>query len=312
MDSGACVLTIVAGPARGAIHRLVRGRLTSVGRSNDCAISIDDPRLSRRHFDIRWEGSSCDVADAGSRNGVLINQQRVQRAVARAGDRISAGDSVFLVEISQAAGPSVTPPDALFPTVEPTLSASASGRAADSPLLAALTSTIAADSSPLYALIDGAQAFELAFAARLMGHQLYTLFSEGGLAATAASVGPCLAAIGEPSGFLERWIEQHGRHAGVLLQSPAGVAEVHRHLRRVFEATGEDGRQVFFRFYDPRVFRTFLPTCREQERQEFFGPITAWIVEGEEVASFTKYSLGQVGPVGQVGKSRPTRPTRPT
>lgn len=308
-----CVLTVVSGPARGGVHELVRGQLTSVGRSEDCAISIDDPSLSRRHFEIRWDGSSCEVADVGSRNGVLINEQHVQRAVARAGDRITAGDSVFLLQIEPAAEPSApeslsslssesamssTPsmpapgplPVPLFPSVEPTLSASANRGAADSPLLSALASAIAAEPLPLYAVIDGAQAFELAFAARLMGHPLYTLFS-GDRAETMASVGPCLVALGEPSGFLERWIERHGKHAGVLFHSGAGVAEVHRHLRHVFVVTDEDGQEFFFRFYDPRVFRTFLPTCRERELREFFGPIAGWIVEADEPASFTKYTL---------------------
>ena len=59
-------------------------------------------------------------------------------------------------------------------------------------LLAALAAAVRDDQArKLYALIDGAQAFDLAFTARLMGHELYTVFS-GDLAQVAAHVGPSL------------------------------------------------------------------------------------------------------------------------
>ncbi len=39
-----------------------------------------------------------------------------------------------------------------------------------------------------------------------------------------------------------------------------------------------DGKAMLFRFYDPRAFRTVIPTFDPQTRREFFGPIQgAWV-----------------------------------
>ena len=44
----------------------------------------------------------------------------------------------------------------------------------------------------------------------------------------------------------------------------------------------KDEKEVYFRFYDPRVLRTFLPTCTPEETTEFFGPVRSYLVEAEE------------------------------
>jgi hypothetical protein len=58
----------------------------------------------------------------------------------------------------------------------------------------------------------------------------------------------------------------------------------------------EDDQQLYFRFYDPRVLRIFLPTCDENQLREFFGPIEQFICEDEDpefalVFSFEKNNL---------------------
>jgi hypothetical protein len=235
-----------------------------------------------------------------------VNGKVVHQAVVRPGDEIRAGDLAFRLEaasarlsepgqdpvapIANTPEPAPTVPIQLFPSVAPTLSAEAPAPA-DGSLLAALGSSLRSDPScRLYALVDGAQAFELAFTARLMGHELYTIFS-GELAETAAHVGPCLVAVGERSAFLQKWIEQIGSHAGVLFESSAPFDTVCAHLRSVFVAVDEEGQEYFFRFYDPRVLRSFLPTCREDELREFFGPVDRWIAESEDGSACTVFTL---------------------
>jgi hypothetical protein len=44
----------------------------------------------------------------------------------------------------------------------------------------------------------------------------------------------------------------------------------------------EDGEELYFRFYDPRILRIFLPECTAEEAVEFFGPIQAFWVEAED------------------------------
>lgn len=280
---GAVILRVVNGPMTGALFRLAAAS-TVVGRSPECTITVSDTSMSRRHFELALEGDVCRVVDLGSRNGLLVNGAAVLRAVVRPGDEIRAGEVVFRVESERVA------PLEVFAGTPPTLSAEATAPAAGT-LLANLRSTLLRDERlQLYALVDGAQAFELAFAARLMGHPLYTLFS-GDLAPATAPVGPLLVPLGEPSGFLQRWVDGIGQHAGVLLESAADLDSLYAHLRHVFIATDEEGQEYFFRFYDPRVFRVFLPTCREEELREFFGPIDRWIAEADGVPGFATYAL---------------------
>jgi hypothetical protein len=104
-------------------------------------------------------------------------------------------------------------------------------------------------------------------------------------------VGPCLVVIGERSAFLRKWVEQMGSHPGVLFESSAPFDTLCAHLRSVFVAIDEERQEYFFRFYDPRVLCTFLPTCREDELREFFGPIDRWIAETEDGTALTIFSL---------------------
>jgi hypothetical protein len=68
-----------------------------IGRSKDCDIRVVDPNVSRRHAEIRQEGSAYWVQDLGSTNGTTVNGRRQQRAKLEHEDRITVGstDLVF-------------------------------------------------------------------------------------------------------------------------------------------------------------------------------------------------------------------------
>ena len=63
-----------------------------VGRSADCQLSLDDPLVSRRHALLTVQGGNVWVEDLGSRNGVLVNGDRIEgrRRIGDA-DRITIG-----------------------------------------------------------------------------------------------------------------------------------------------------------------------------------------------------------------------------
>jgi hypothetical protein len=72
-------------------------RRVVLGRSKECDIQVPDANVSRRHAELRQEGSSWWVVDLDSTNGVEVNGKRVQRAKLDDGDRITLGstDLVF-------------------------------------------------------------------------------------------------------------------------------------------------------------------------------------------------------------------------
>jgi hypothetical protein len=37
------------------------------------------------------------------------------------------------------------------------------------------------------------------------------------------------------------------------------------------------------RFYDPRVLRLHIPTCTPEESTDLFGPISRFVMEGEDL-----------------------------
>jgi hypothetical protein len=76
----------------------LRVGVTTLGRSEDCEVTIEDPLVSRRHAQIVVDGDEVRVLDLGSRNGVRVNGLAVSSsAVLRDGDRIRIGtqDLVF-------------------------------------------------------------------------------------------------------------------------------------------------------------------------------------------------------------------------
>jgi diguanylate cyclase (GGDEF)-like protein len=73
---------------------------TLIGRDGECAIRLQDSRVSRKHariagqFDPK-EGFRFTVTDAGSTNGTFLNDKRIGEAVLRDGDRLGIGYTVF-------------------------------------------------------------------------------------------------------------------------------------------------------------------------------------------------------------------------
>jgi predicted component of type VI protein secretion system len=69
-----------------------------IGRSGDCQLSLDDPLVSRRHAILVVSGDAVTIEDEQSRNGVLVNGQRItERTPVFAGDRIGIGSQELVL-----------------------------------------------------------------------------------------------------------------------------------------------------------------------------------------------------------------------
>jgi FhaA, N-terminal domain/FHA domain len=64
-----------------------------LGRSRDCDVQIDDANVSRRHAELRREGSVYWVVDLDSTNGVEVNGKRVKRVKLEPGDTFVVGST---------------------------------------------------------------------------------------------------------------------------------------------------------------------------------------------------------------------------
>jgi hypothetical protein len=70
-----------------------------------------------------------------------------------------------------------------------------------------------------------------------------------------------------------------GNSWGVFLNSPTTFSKLRRHLREFLIVRGPQGRRMTFRYYDPRVLRSYLPTCTTEELLALFGPIDCFWTE---------------------------------
>ncbi len=74
----------------------LRGGVTTIGRSPECDVRLDDTGASRRHAEIRLEGNRATITDLGSTNGTTVNGQPVTSRELLDGDRLLIGSSTLV------------------------------------------------------------------------------------------------------------------------------------------------------------------------------------------------------------------------
>jgi hypothetical protein len=80
---------------------LVPPRGAAIGRSRDCDIVLEDSGVSRRHAELRPQGTAWTIDDLGSTNGVRVNGLTIHGAhQLHSGDRIEMGSTEMLFEIA--------------------------------------------------------------------------------------------------------------------------------------------------------------------------------------------------------------------
>lgn len=107
-----------------------------------------------------------------------------------------------------------------------------------------------------------------------------------------ADVGPFVINV-DGNDLCKRWIikESYGFSWGVYFLSEDIFDKIMIHLQSLVTVIDEDGKELYFRYYDPRVLRFFLPTCDSEQLKEFFGPIDYFLCEDEDPNYYLKFSL---------------------
>jgi len=89
------VFTQMAGLEAGRVCGL-DGPEVTLGRAPTCTHAFDEASLSRVHARVVKEGPDYVILDAGSSNGVFVNDQRVTRAALNDSDRVRLASAVTL------------------------------------------------------------------------------------------------------------------------------------------------------------------------------------------------------------------------
>jgi len=115
----------------------------------------------------------------------------------------------------------------------------------------------------------------------------------GDLAPDLAETAPYVVRL-EPGSPFTSWIlkEGWGNHWGIFALADAELRTMRRHFRTFLMVYSPEGKPLYFRYYDPRVLRVFLPTCNQAELKTLFGPISSYVVEGEAPERVLHFSQG--------------------
>jgi Domain of unknown function (DUF4123) len=107
---------------------------------------------------------------------------------------------------------------------------------------------------------------------------------------------PYLVPVAHAERLMEAWRGLgRGESWGIFLSSSEQQAGIRQRLRTFNEAKLPDGRIVLFRWWDPRVFRVYMPTCNADDLTQWFASVEEFICETEDGAGFMVYRNGEAG-----------------
>jgi len=159
----------------------------------------------------------------------------------------------------------------------------------------------------LYLLLDGAR--DPRIHAWLGSSTLdYRCLYAGPLPRVLAEVAPYLVHIQAHAPATRRLLSDGwGQSWGVWLHAAASLDELRRHFRRFLRVEDPDGRRLLFRYYDPRVLRSYLPTCTAEELATVFGPVHRFCIESADGATVLEYRRESHRLVGRAISDTPPR-----
>jgi pSer/pThr/pTyr-binding forkhead associated (FHA) protein len=257
-------------PVRRAV--IEPGGTLRVGRTERADLAVPaDRSMSAVHCELRWDGERCRVVDLSSQGGTFLNGERVDETEVANGAWIRAGGTVLSVYLEGA-----TPPraesglkgdgtDQLTPTQQDALAA------------------LRAEPAPLFAVLDAARTLRVIEVLRESVEEHRSLY-EGVKGEALAMQAPYLVRLPAESRLLEQLVlEGWSRRWGIYLTCQRPFDEVRTQLRRSLMVTNDQtGERMYFRFYDPRMLRLFLPTCGVRQKEQLFGEIEAFLVAGRD------------------------------
>jgi hypothetical protein len=84
-------LVVRSGGGRAGEHFLLEAESTTVGRSPDCDVFLDDVTVSRQHAEVLRRDGRFLIEDKGSLNGTFLNRRRIESGQLEDGDEVQIG-----------------------------------------------------------------------------------------------------------------------------------------------------------------------------------------------------------------------------
>jgi hypothetical protein len=297
------IVELRRGPENGTKAILKPGERIRVGRKPRAQWIIADDQMSGVHFEVEWDGTKCEVRDMKSATGTLVGGEKItQPAEISNGGWIRAGSTDFMVYLEASTPPPMDDEAYLDEAEEGEIEPIAwlwieqnrePRRLAREALAArreAALEKLQSLEGPLFAVVDSARDDRILILVRESVERYQSLY-EGVEGEALGHVAPYLVELPKGSGLLQRLVREGWESRWMsFIEADLSFKEMRRHLRRFLMVADADTRKkMYFRFYDPVVLRTFLPTTTVKQQAEFFGDIKAFYVEDEtgNVARFS-------------------------
>lgn len=143
----------------------------------------------------------------------------------------------------------------------------------------------------VYALLDGASVPGLPELLDDSGLSYSCLYS-GDLVEELARAAPYIVRLEAHHPLTQRILAQGwGQHWCVFIASREDLTQLRKHFRQFLRVLSPEGKTLYFRFYDPRVLRTYLPSCQSQELVNFFGPCVNMAMEGRGAKALLDFRI---------------------
>lgn len=252
------------------------------------------------HFLLENDNDTCWVTDLNSRNGTYVNGHRVQRSRLSHGDTITAGHTVFTVQLKAEDADIARDAGSHF-------SRTHDAKADSNPITSDLTPEELATRyrgdrllqllrdhfQPLYAVLD--EQADQKLLARLYSDPHFESGGDNREEKAVAQPKLYLARLFNDSLLLDMLAyEGWGRNAGIYLTYAGRLHDLIKHLHSLL-ATVTSGVAEKFRYYNPEVLRTYLNKCTPEEASRCLGPIQHLLVENDdpnEVLQFSRCKSG--------------------
>ena len=131
----------------------------------------------------------------------------------------------------------------------------------------------------LYALLDAYETATVPGKAEELGKEKAVCLFIGNAERKYWDLAPYLMLVDE-STLDWVWESVSNAPCGVLVLSKSNLETLRTHFRRFLTVQLPDGESWYFRYYDPRILKTYLENCQPDELEIFFGPVRGFgIVE---------------------------------
>ena len=268
-------LTILNGTHAGHSVQITAGTPRTFGRAAQADVVLQDVYLSDVHFALYCDEQSARLRDLQSHNGTFVNNVAVTDAALAAGDRVTAGQTVFEVAITDHA--LEAPASAASTTGEITVDALMRGMQSAPHECARWA--LHSEEGNYYAVIDCAR--------------------DPALIALINRIDEEFCAVDEArelDGLADVFEETWGRGHAIFLVSPRPFIEVYQHL--ISLVTWDDqGKLNSVRFWDPLKLAEHLARLPPEESAGFFGPLTSILAETADARVLVRYARAEDGAI---------------